>query len=196
MLKFLVSESQNYFPLNEENLMSTYCQLSLELRVDFLSKFIKPSQYFSYESLSFPTSIFNCEVQFVVTILSQILGLENDRSINEIIIGFLVTMCSIEENQAPQLQVVEFLDEAIHVQLVFIDTLTHFRYQAYIMHLFFHFNHEHFPELQRHEQPTPEISFVNKDNNEAMFRFINQVMPKSIYVAFWITTSRNFRRAK
>ena len=41
ILKVPMSESQNYILLNEENLMTTYCQFNPKSRVNFLSKFIK-----------------------------------------------------------------------------------------------------------------------------------------------------------
>ena len=54
------------------------------------------------------------------------------------------------------------------------------------MQLFLHLNHEYFPKLQRQEQQASnvEISFVNKDKNEGMFKFINQVMPKVFMILF------------
>ena len=117
-----------------------------------MSKFIKQGQGFDNEPLLFPSSILNLEVQSIVTVLSQILGLENNRSVNEVILVFLITMGSTKERHVPQFQVVEFLIETMHTQLVNIGTLKHFKYQKYLMHLFFYFNYEHFLELQRHEQ--------------------------------------------
>ena len=46
--------------------------------------------------------------------LSQILGLNNDRLVNAFTLRFLVKMDSIEENQVPQIQVTEFLAKAMH----------------------------------------------------------------------------------
>ena len=88
MIKVILSEIHNSFHPNEENLMATYHWLSVKLRVGFLSKFIKPGQEFSHESLSFLISIFNPEVHFFIRVLSQILGLENDKLVSEGILGF------------------------------------------------------------------------------------------------------------
>jgi hypothetical protein len=63
-------------------------------------------------------SIFKTKVQIVVTMLSQILGLENDRTITKVILGFLLTMDSTNEKKIPQIQVAKFLSETIHTQLV------------------------------------------------------------------------------
>ena len=112
---------------------------------------------------------------------SKILGLDNDRLVNKVILGILVIMDSIEERQVPQFLVAAFLAEAIHTQLVNLGTLKHFRYQTYLMHIFFHYNQEDFLEMQRCEPLAigVEISPVNEDGNEGMFRFINKIMPKA-----------------
>ena len=63
----------------------------------------------------------------------------------------------------------------MHTQLVNLGTLKHFRYQTYLMDLFFHNNQDHFVELQIYEPLAleEEISFVDKDKSEGMFKFIN-----------------------
>jgi hypothetical protein len=67
-----------------------------------------------------------------------------------------------------------------------IGTLKNFRYQTYMMHLFFYLIHEHFPKLRIYKKPTPnvEIYFVNKDKNEGMFRFINEVILRVFILPF------------
>lgn len=54
------------------------------------------------------------------------------------------------------------------------------------MILFFYCNQEHFPEFQRPKQ-TPigaKISFINKDDNQGLFKFINKVMSKVFELLF------------
>ena len=64
--------------------------------------------------------------------------------------------------------------------------MNHFRYQSHLMHLFFFFNQEHFPEFQRLGQtPTEtEVSLINKDENQGMFQFINQIMSRVFIILF------------
>lgn len=152
MLQILVLESQNSISLNEESLISVYHHLIPESNVEYLSKLIKLGEEITQESFPYPTYIFNHKVQSIVIILTQVLGLENVRFVDEVILGFLVSICPSEESQVPQIQFVEFLVEAIHVQLVNFGTLKHFKYQAYLMHLFFHFNYELFLEFKIHEE--------------------------------------------
>ena len=128
MHKIPLSKSQIYFSLNEENLMATYCRLGFELKVESLSKFIKQGQMFDIESVPFHIGIFNPKVKSGVRVLSQILGLDNDRIVNEVILVILVPMESIEENQVLHIQVDEFLAETMDSQLVNLSTLKHFRY--------------------------------------------------------------------
>ena len=76
-------------------------------------------------------------------------------------------MESIEEKQVPQIQVDEFLVEAIHIQLENLTIMKYFRYQTYLNNIFFYFNQESFPDLFRVDfmESVIEISFVNKDQN-------------------------------
>ena len=91
-----------------------------------------------------------------------------------------------KEIYVPQIQVVEFLAEAIHIQLVNLNTMKHFRYHSYLMSLFFHYNQESFPDLFKEESMTSvyHISFVNKDQNEGMFKFFNKIISKAFKLSF------------
>ena len=44
----------------------------------------------------------------------------------------------------------------------------------------FHYNRGNFPELQRPEQSVLEanLCFVNRVENQGIFRFVNQIMPR------------------
>ena len=79
--------------------------------------------------------------------LSQIIGLDNDTIVNEGILGFLVTLDSTDENQVPKIQVAKFLPKETHTELVNLSTLKHFIYQKNLIHLFFHYNQDHFSNL-------------------------------------------------
>lgn len=71
---------------------------------------------------------------------SQVLGMDNGRTIIEVILGFMVTMEFTNEKQVPQIQVAQFLAKKIHTQLVNLTVEKHFRYQNYLMNLLFFFN--------------------------------------------------------
>lgn len=86
--KIPVSENQNSIPLNEENVIVVYHQMIHKSRVKYLLKLIKLGQEITHKSLPYPTSIFNLKLLSIITILSQVLGLENDWFVNEVILGF------------------------------------------------------------------------------------------------------------
>ena len=76
--------------------MGTYCQSRSQLKDEFLSKFIKQGQSFHIKSVAFPINTFNPKVQIMVIVLSPIMGLDNDRVVNEFILGFIITMESTQ----------------------------------------------------------------------------------------------------
>jgi hypothetical protein len=82
-------------PFNEENLIRVYRECPSEVRDLFLQTIVKP-EHFS-ESLSLPmnVSIMVIEVQWVCSLLSQILGLDNDKHVVEVMLGFLLTFFQV-----------------------------------------------------------------------------------------------------
>ena len=194
MLNIPKSQSKDIFPLSEENMISVSQQLSLELKNMFLSKFIKRGQEFDNQSLSFLVSKFNTKVM----ILNQILGLDKDKTTTEVILRFLVTMDSTDENKVPKIQVAEFLAKAMHTQLLTLNTLKHFRFQIYLIHLLLHYNQGIFPELQRPKQSISKtiLSFVNRDENQGMFKFVNQIMHKVSVLLFGAQFPRVLEESK
>lgn len=119
----------------------------------------------------------------MVTTLNQILGLYNDRIVTKVILGFMVTMDLTDENKFSKVQVEKFLAEEMNTQIVNLNTLKHFRYQTHLIQFLFHYNQEYFHELQRPKNSTSEsnVSFFNKNENQGMFIFVNENMPKSSY---------------
>ena len=84
--------------LNENVLIEMYKNCATEVRCQFLSNILKTGQ--SLEGLFFPynVNIFKKEVQLVMSLVSQILGLDNDIHISEVILGFLLSISSIDPN--------------------------------------------------------------------------------------------------
>ena len=64
--------------------------------------------------MPYPHQIFQPMVQFSITIISQVLGLENDQSVDELTLGFLFTFCVLNEFvQVPNFNFVEYLAKTI-----------------------------------------------------------------------------------
>ena len=92
------------------------------------------------ESLAFPMDVrlFREEAQLVLSILSQILGYDDDKSVTKVMIGFLLktNLLELETNQVCCFGFDEFIATAIHFQLVDFSKLRHFRYQSYLLNMF------------------------------------------------------------
>lgn len=71
--------------------------------------------------------------------MSQILGLNDDRLVSEVMLGFLVKFSQSEE-QIKCLNFDEFLVEKIHSQLMNFDTEKCFKYQTLLLLLIIHAN--------------------------------------------------------
>ena len=69
--------------------------------------------------LPYHVHIFRDEVQLVVSLVCQVLGLDDDCHVNEVILGFLLKMSSIssESQSVHVFSLDEYLAEAIHLQL-------------------------------------------------------------------------------
>ena len=82
---------------DEKDSIRCFRELSLEQKVEFFSKFLKIDQ--SIEGLFLPYSIeiFNDYVQPLFSLMRQILGLDDDRLVSEVMLGFLVKFCQSEE---------------------------------------------------------------------------------------------------
>ena len=101
---------------NEQVLIELYKNCETEIRCQFLSSILKVVQLL--EGLFFPynVSIFIDEVQLVMSMVSQVLGLDNDRHASKVILGFLLSIGSTdpESNLVRCFNFDELLAETIH----------------------------------------------------------------------------------
>ena len=70
-----------------------------------------------------------------MSVVSQVLGLDNDKHVSEVILGFLLSIGSTnpESNLVWCFNFDDFLAEAIHTQLVEFPKVSFFRYQSYLL---------------------------------------------------------------
>ena len=66
-----------------------------------------------------------------MSMVSQVFGIDNDEHINEVILGFLLSIGSTnhESNLVPCFNIDKFLAEVIHTQLVEFPKVRFFKYQ-------------------------------------------------------------------
>ena len=72
-----------------------------------------------------------------MSMVSQVLGLDNGRHVSEVILGFLLSIGSTEpeSNLVRCFNFDEFLAETIHTQLVEFPKVRFFRYQSYLLNM-------------------------------------------------------------
>ena len=98
MLNLPSLEGQNLIPFNIDNVITLVHQMSLESKSNQFSRFLILEKS---TKAPFPYSImvFKEQIQPIVIILSQVLGLESDRVINKVIFWILLSMSSSSESK-------------------------------------------------------------------------------------------------
>ena len=81
--------------------------------------------------------IFKNEVQLVVSLICQILGLDDDCRVGEVILGFLLKISSLgsQSQSIPVFSLDEYLPEAIHLQLSEFPKVRFFRFHTYFFNM-------------------------------------------------------------
>jgi hypothetical protein len=75
-------------PFEEEKLIMVYRECPSEVKDLFLQTIVKPEHLSESLSLPMSVSVMVIEVQWVCSLLSQILGLDNDKHVVEVMLGF------------------------------------------------------------------------------------------------------------
>jgi hypothetical protein len=105
------------------------------------------------------------EVQWACSLLSQILGLYNDKFLVEVMLGFLL-VCFLY-GQSVSVSFEKFIAENIHQQLVNFSSLRHFRYYTHLLRMF----------LESNKAQFPETTFISTECKRiTMLIFINKIM--------------------
>jgi hypothetical protein len=172
-------------PFKEQRMITIYRECLPEVKTLFLQTIVKP-EYHS-ESLTLPASIsvMIVEVQWACSLLSQILGLDNDKFVVEVMLGFLL-VCFLS-GQSVSVSFDEFIAENIHQQLVNFSSLRHFRYYTHLLRMFLESNKTQFPE-------TTFISIECK--RITMLIFINKIMSRVHSLIFGSDLSRVLEEMK
>ena len=83
--------------------------------------------------------IFKEKVQLVVSLVCQVLRLDDDCHVSEVVLGFLLKMSSIslgfESYPVHVFSLDEYLAEAIHIQLVEFSKVRIFKFQSYLLNM-------------------------------------------------------------
>ena len=108
-----------------------------------------------------------------MSLVSQILGLDDDIHISEVVLGLLLSISSIdlESHLIHCFSLDEYLAEVIHVQLVEFPKVRFFRYQSYLLNMLLCSNVLELQFLSTIFSPD-----LPKQIN--MFEFVNTIMAK------------------
>ena len=117
----------------------SFRELSPEKKVEFLSKFLKSNQNIEGLSLPYSIDLFNYSIRPFFSLMSDILGLDDDRLVNEVMLGFLVKFSQSEERNKC-LNFDEFLVEKIHSQIMNFHIEECFKYQDLLLLWIIHTN--------------------------------------------------------
>ena len=81
---------------NEQVLIELCKNCQTEVRCHFLSNILRVGQSLEGLFLSYNVSIFKDEVQLVMSMVSQVLGLDNDKHVSKVILGFFLSIGSTD----------------------------------------------------------------------------------------------------
>jgi hypothetical protein len=162
-------------PFDEENLIRVYRECPSEVKDLFLQTIVKPEHLSESLSLPMNVSIMVIEVQWVCSLLSQILGLDNDKHVVEVMLGFLLAFFQSESSLSVCISFDQFIADNIHKQLVNFHSLRHFRYYTYLLKIF----------LETNKREFPEATFISTECKRiTLLIFINKVMSRVYSLIF------------
>ena len=106
--------------VNESIQVEMYKSCKTVVRCEFLSSILKEGRSLEGLFLPYNINIFKKYVQLVMSLVCQILVIDDDIHITEVVLGFLLQMSSIdpESHLVHYFSLDEYLAEVIHVQLV------------------------------------------------------------------------------
>jgi hypothetical protein len=157
----------------EQRKIIIYRECFPKVKTMFLQSIVKPEHY--SESLSLPVSIsiMIIKVQWSCSLLGQILGLDNDKFVVEVMLGFLLIF--FLSGQSVRVIFYEFIAENIHQQLVNFISLGHFKCYSHMLRMF----------LGSNNTDLPEAAFISTECKKiTMLIFINKIMSRIYSLIF------------
>jgi hypothetical protein len=132
--------------LNEIVLAKCFRELKPEDRVSLLQSYLCKNLDVPTDNVVIESSLFPEIPRKIISMISIILGKDNDLVVDEFVLGIMVSICPITTKPMTKFNYAQFLVDQIHHQLSDFESLRNFRYQSYLVHLFlfsqaFHFTH-------------------------------------------------------
>jgi hypothetical protein len=112
------SFSTIFEPFNEENPSRVYREFPSEVRDLFLQTIVKPKHFSKSLSFLVNANIMVIEVQWVISLLSKVLGLYNDKYVVEVMLGFILTFLKSKSGLSVHIGFDQFIANNIHKKIV------------------------------------------------------------------------------
>jgi hypothetical protein len=162
-------------PFKEEKLITVYRECPPEVKPLFLQTIVKPEYHSESFSLPMNISVMIIEVHWACSILSQILGLDNDKFVVEVMLGFMLIIFQSESSQSVSISFEDFITDNVHNQLVNFQLLRHFRYYTHLLRMF----------LETSKIEFLEVAFILTECKRiTMLIFINKIMSRFYSLIF------------
>jgi hypothetical protein len=162
-------------PFEEEKLITVYRECPPEVKTLFLQTIVKLEHHSEILLLPMDMSIMVIEVQWACSLLSHILGLDNNKFVVEVMLGFLLTFFQSESSYSICISFEGFIIDNMHKQLVNFHSLRHFRYYMHLLRMF----------LETNKIEFPEAAFISTECKRiTMLIFINKIMSRVYSLIF------------
>jgi hypothetical protein len=174
-------------PFEEEKMITVYRECPSEVKTMFLQTIVKPEH--DYENLSLPiiVNVMIIEVQWACSLLSEILGLDNDKFVVEVMLGFLLTFFMSESSQSVCISFDRFIADNMHQQLGNFNSLRYLRYYTHLLRMF----------LESNKTKFPETAFISTECKRiTMLIFINKIMSSVLSLIFGTDLPRVLKEMK
>jgi hypothetical protein len=162
-------------PFEEEKIIRVYMECPSKVKDLFLQTIVKPEHLSEIFPLPMNVSIMVIQVKWVCSMMSQTLGIDNDKHVVEFMLGFLLAFFQLGSSPSVCVSFDQFIVDNIHKHLVNFFSLRHFRYYTYFLKIFLETNKREFPE---------EAFISTKCKRITLLIFINKVMSKVYSLIF------------
>jgi hypothetical protein len=168
-------------------MITIYKEFPPEVKTLFLQTIVKPEHHSKSLSLHASVSFMVIKVQWACSLLSQILGLDNDKFVVEVMLGFLLTFFMSKSGQSVCVSFDKFIFDNMHQHLVNFNSLRHFKYYTHLLRIF--------PKSNKTE--FPETAFISTEcKSITMLIFINKIMSRVYNIIFGSDLTRVLEEMK
>lgn len=151
--------SGTYTTFTEENLALYYDNLSPQ-ESSHVTSFLAPkSGQFSLDAILFSLDIFAIDIRPVLQVISKILGKENSKQVDKVVLGFF----SLMMKPKVVLDIPTFWVDTINNQFMTLPLTGSFKFPSVITYLFLYQNAEHFTYLGLN------VGYINKKKQSMVF---------------------------